>query len=77
MGVASWRSIFLLSDVVFNRVSPRLVSDFDPRLEFRSVVVRVVGYRPTTRPSPAQPWPTRPWRPCLSPCAPSRSLSLI
>jgi hypothetical protein len=53
--------------------SPRLVSDFDPRLEFRSVVVRVVGFRPATRPSPARPWPACLWRPCLSPCAPSLS----
>jgi hypothetical protein len=80
MGVASCRSIFLFSDVVFNRasVSPRFGFRF--AFGFRSVVVCVlwasVPARDPTRPSPARLGvpPARPWRP-TPPCAPSLSLS--
>jgi hypothetical protein len=66
MGVASCRSINLLSDVVFHRASasPRFGVRF--AICFRSVVVCIVGFRPGPWPSPAQPGPAlpaRPWRP--------------
>jgi hypothetical protein len=50
MGVASCRSIFLLSDVVFNRafVLPRF--RFWLLIGFRSVVMRVVDFRPGPAP---------------------------
>jgi hypothetical protein len=69
MGVASCRSIFILSDVVFNRasVSPRFGFRFT--IGFRSVVACVVG----SRPGLAQPGPSAP----PSPCAPPPSLYLI
>jgi hypothetical protein len=71
MGVASCRSIFLLSDVVFNRVFASSRFEFRFAIGFRLVVVHVVGFRPATRPSLARPglaqlgpsWPARPWRP--------------
>jgi hypothetical protein len=69
MGVASCRSIFLLSDVVFNHasVSPRFGFRF--AIGFRSVVVCVVGFRPNLgQPGPARGAPH-------PPCAPPPSLS--
>jgi hypothetical protein len=83
MGVASCRSIFLLSDVVFNRasVSPRFRFRF--AIGFRSVVVCVVGFRTGLRPSLARPDPARPGlaRPRAPlaphpPCVPPLKLSL-
>jgi hypothetical protein len=53
--------------------SPRLVSDFDPRLEFRSMVVRAVGFRPAARPGLG---PRAPGAPPPPPCVPPSSLSL-
>jgi hypothetical protein len=72
MGVASCRSIFLLSNVVFNHasVSPRFGFRF--AIGFRPVVVCVVGFHPDLRPSPARPSPARPRAP-LAPHSPSLS----
>jgi hypothetical protein len=81
MGVASCRGIFRLPDVVFNRVFVLSRFGFRFAIRFRSVVVRVVGFRLATQPSLAQPGPALavcPW--CsTSPYArpPSLSLSLI
>jgi hypothetical protein len=44
MGVASCRSIFLLSDVMFNRVFVLSRCGFRFSFGLRSVVVRVVGF---------------------------------
>jgi hypothetical protein len=80
MGVASCRSIFLLSDVVFNRasVSPRFGFRF--AIGFRSVVACVVGLCPGPRPSTTQPKAAQP-SPGRAPLAPHPhahlSLSLI
>jgi hypothetical protein len=71
MGVASCRSIFLLSDVVFNRVFVSSCFGFRFMIGFRSVVVRVVGFCPATRPSPARSALARaPLAPVPPPCAP-------
>jgi hypothetical protein len=55
MGVASCRSIFLLSDVVFNRVFVLSRYGFRFAIGVRSVVACVVGFYPGPRPSPARP----------------------
>jgi hypothetical protein len=55
MGVASCRSIFLLSDVVFNHASISPHFGFRFAIGFRSVIVCVVGFHPDPRPSPARP----------------------
>jgi hypothetical protein len=73
MGVASCRSIFLLSDVVFNRVSVSPRFGFRFAIGFRSVVVCVVGFRPGPRPSPARS--SAPQAPPHPPCVPPPSLS--
>jgi hypothetical protein len=74
MGVASCRSIFLLSDVVFNRVFNSSRFGFRFAIGFRSVVVRAMGFRPATRPNPARPSPACPWPRApgapASPCSP-------
>jgi hypothetical protein len=44
MGVASCRSIFLLSDVVFNRVFASSRFGFRFAIGLRLVLVRVVGF---------------------------------
>jgi hypothetical protein len=76
MGVASCRSIFLLSDVVFNRAS------VSPRFEFSICNWIPISGRacsgfpswPATLPSPAWPLVACPWRP-QHPHAPTPSLS--
>jgi hypothetical protein len=60
MGVASCRSISLLSNVVFNHAFVSSHCRIRFAFGFRSVVVRVVGFWPATRPSPAQPGPRAP-----------------
>jgi hypothetical protein len=55
MCVASCRSIFLLSGVVFNRVFVSPHFRFRFTIGFRSEVVCVVGFRLGPRPSPARP----------------------
>jgi hypothetical protein len=52
MGVASCRGIFLLPDVVSNRVFVLSHFGFRFAIGFRLVVVRVVGFRPVAQPSP-------------------------
>jgi hypothetical protein len=81
MGVASCRGIFLLPDVVFNRVFVLSCFGFRFAIGFQSVVVRVVGFRPATGPNAAQPNLARPdpgrapLAPHLPLCAPLLSLS--
>jgi hypothetical protein len=80
MGVASCRGIFILPDVMFNRVFVLSRFGFRFAIGFQSVVVRVVGFRPAMQPSPAQhdlarPGPGAPPPPVCVP--PSLSLSLI
>jgi hypothetical protein len=55
MSVASCQSIFLLSDVVFNRVLVSSRFGFRFAIGFRLVVVRVMGFWPrdATQPGPA------------------------
>jgi hypothetical protein len=60
MSVASCRIIFLLSDVVFNRVFAWSRFGFRFVIGFRLVVVRVVGFCPVVRPNPVHPSPARP-----------------
>jgi hypothetical protein len=63
MGVASCQGIFLLPDVVFNRVFVLSCFGFRFAIGFRSVVVCVVGFRLAAWPSQARPWPRAPGTP--------------
>jgi hypothetical protein len=55
MGVASYRSFFLLSDVIFNRTFVSFRFGFQFTLGFRSMVACVMGFCPGPHPSPARP----------------------
>jgi hypothetical protein len=76
MSVASYQIIFLLSDVVFNRVFAWSRFGFRFVIGFRPVVVRVVGFCPVVRPNPVRPDQTQlslalahvPLAPYPSPC---------
>jgi hypothetical protein len=75
MGVASCRSIFLLSDVVFNRDIVSFRFGFRFVIGFRSVVSCVVGFCPGPRPSPARPDLAQPGPAQRAPASPMRPLS--
>jgi hypothetical protein len=77
MSVASCRSIFLLYDVMFNRVFVSSRFGFRFAIGFRSVVVRVVGFWPRNATQPDPLWPARPGAPAPLPCAPSSPFSSL
>jgi hypothetical protein len=54
MSIASCRIIFILSDVVFNRMFAWSPFGFCIVIGFQSVVVRVVGFCPAVQPNPVR-----------------------